>query len=149
MVEKEGFSSKRIEALLHSMELSLCHISSNFGLGLAQRIIQSWITINSSPVELMKVQDRFEGLRSTLKITNGDHFKLLLRKYLLDNPMKLSFLMEADSNYHENESKQEEARLKELQASMTDKEKNQIVLEANSLKDEQQKDQGLLYFFEF
>lgn len=138
-VERDGFSSKRVDALLHMMELSLSHTSANFGLGLAQRIIQAWITINSSPIELMKIHDRMDQLRSSLRISDGAYFRSLIRQYLLDNRRVINFSMEADPNYLKLESEKETQLLKTLESSL---DKNQVLIEAKELKEDQNKIQG-------
>ena len=139
-VERTGFPSKRVDALLHLMELSLSHVSANFGLGLAQRIIQSWITANSSPIELMKIHNRMDRLKSSLRISGGSHFQSLIRKYLLENGRIINFSMEADPNYLETQSRKELEMLKILELSLN---RDQILAEAKELGLDQKRPQGM------
>lgn len=123
-VIEEGFDQRRIDALLHSIELSLKHQSSNFGLGIAMSITSMW-NHDGNPVDAISINNKLERFRESLK-TNPRFLQDKVKQYFKDNPHKLTLTMRPDETYDEKLKQKEENCLSDLVNRLTDDDRTQL-----------------------
>jgi Zn-dependent M16 (insulinase) family peptidase len=115
-VATEGFPQQRIDALLHQHELDQKHVSTDLGISLASSLINVWIH-GGDPVETLSINTLVKQI--TEEIAKGPFFQNKVRQWLLNNPHKVSLLMESDLEFAKKEAAAEEARLDEIKKQLT------------------------------
>lgn len=123
-VIEEGFDQRRIDALLHSIELAIKHQSSNFGLGLLMSIMSPW-NHDGDPIDAISINKKLKRFQENLK-TNPKFLQEKVRQYLKDNRHKLTLMMHPDEQYDEKLKEKEENRLSRLVSKLTDNERAQL-----------------------
>ncbi|KAG0045725.1 Mitochondrial presequence protease [Gryganskiella cystojenkinii] len=107
-VQEEGVDPKRIEAIVHQMELGQKHKTSFFGLSLMQGLSSGWFN-GCNPVDLLELNKNIDRLKS--EIAAGPFFQNLISKYLLNNNHKLVFTMSPSPDYGAEVNANETTRL--------------------------------------
>ncbi|KAF9959028.1 Mitochondrial presequence protease [Mortierella alpina] len=107
-VKEEGVDPKRIEAIVHQMELGQKHKTSFFGMSLMQGLSSGWFN-GCNPVDLLELNKNIERLKA--EIEAGPFFQNLVSKYLLSNPHKLVFTMTPSPDYGAEVAANETTRL--------------------------------------
>ncbi|KAF9983611.1 Mitochondrial presequence protease [Mortierella antarctica] len=107
-VKEEGVDPRRIEAIVHQMELGQKHKTSFFGMSLMQGLSSGWFN-GCNPVDLLELNKNIERLKA--EIEAGPFFQNLVSKYLLSNPHKLVFTMTPSPDYGAEVSANETTRL--------------------------------------
>ena len=106
-VYNNGFDKSKVDGLLHQLELGLKHKTTNFGMGLAQRIQPGWFN-GVDPFEVLAWNDVVSGFKQRFGETR--YLESLLEKYLL-NDRTLTFRMEPSDSYVEDLVTEEAGRL--------------------------------------
>lgn len=122
--EKNGFPSERIEALLHSIELSTKHQTANFGLSLLRAVNSTWLH-DSDPVQALSINSNINRFRKELE-SNPKFLQQKIREHFLDNKHKLFLIMKPDEQYLKLRNNQEKQVLKEKIESLSSIEKDNI-----------------------
>ncbi|XP_048237962.1 presequence protease, mitochondrial-like isoform X1 [Haliotis rufescens] len=130
-VIQEGFEQKRIDALLHSIELALKHQSSNFGLGLGVSVISHWIH-DSDPSSHLQINERVAQFKERLK-DNPRFLQEKVQQYFKNNPHNLTVSMTPESSYEVKRQEAEKAKLDSLVSVLTDKERQVIITQTQEL----------------
>lgn len=104
-VIRDGFPQERIEAALHSVELSLKHQTSNFGMSLNYATVGIW-NHGGDPVKPLQVNRHVKWLRDQLE-ANPRFFQEKVEHYFKANRHKLTLVMNPDSQ-HESRIQSEE-----------------------------------------
>lgn len=137
---KQEFDMKRVEAVLHQIELNMKNKTSSFGLGLAQSIVSAWsLSDPSKDIDLsqsLKTSEFIERLRLDMK-EDSRFFNKLVEQHMLNNN-KLVFGMEPSAEYIEHLNDNEAKRLKDKVEKLSDTEKTKIFEEAHILKSQQE-----------
>lgn len=116
---QDGFSASSIEAAVNTIEFSLRENNTGRfprGLSLMLRAMGSWIYDRDPlrPLEWVKDLETFKG-----RLASGeDVFGPLIRKYLLDNPHRVTLEMMPDSTLAQQQEQEEQQRLKAARESM-------------------------------
>ncbi|RKP07521.1 peptidase M16C associated-domain-containing protein [Thamnocephalis sphaerospora] len=123
-VHKDGLDPNRVQATLHAMELGYKHKTANFGLQLAQAIYSGWCH-GSDPIDLLEIEKNLNRLREEL--ANGQPFRRLIEKYLLNSKNALECVMLPDPAYHEKLQTQERQCLEEVNKKLSTSERDCIL----------------------
>lgn len=121
---ENGFEEERIEALLHKIEISMKHQSTNFGLSLASYIASSW-NHDGDPVELLQINESVSRFRQALK-ENPHFLQDKVRQYFKENTHRLTLSMSPDENYLEKQAKEEEEKLHRKIKGLSDTDRTDI-----------------------
>ena len=120
-VIEEGFDKERIEAVLHSTELSLKHKSANFGVNLIMSMTPFW-NHSDSPLSYLLINDSITWFKQQLQ-NNPEFLQTLLKTHLKENTHKLVQTMFPVDDYNEVEQKQFDDLEKDLRENLSDSEK--------------------------
>ncbi|KAI7819328.1 peptidase M16C associated-domain-containing protein [Gamsiella multidivaricata] len=129
-VKEEGVDPKRIEAIVHQMELGQKHKTSFFGMSLMQGLSSGWFN-GCNPVDLLELNKNIDRLKS--EIASGPFFQNLISKYLLNNPHKLVFSMTPSPDYGTEVAANETTRLMGKTSVLTKADKEAIYQQGQAL----------------
>lgn len=132
---KEGFDQRDIDNILHSVELSMRHQTSNFGLQLLYGTLPIW-NHDGNIIDSMCVSEKIDEFKNKLT-DQPNYLQLLVDKYLLNNKHKLVMTMSPENNYEELRIKNENKILKEKLASLSDADKDHIYQQGLELRKQQ------------
>ncbi|KAF8983721.1 Mitochondrial presequence protease [Entomortierella lignicola] len=135
-VKEEGVDPRRIEAIVHQMELGQKHKTSFFGMSLMQGLSSGWFN-GCNPVDLLELNKNIDRLKS--EIAAGPFFQNLISKYLLNNQHKLVFTMTPSPDYGAEVAANETARLMGKTSILTDADKEAIYQQGQELLKNQEK----------
>jgi Zn-dependent M16 (insulinase) family peptidase len=136
-VAEEGFPEQRIKAVLHQIELSLKHQSSNFGLSLMMHLMSPWIH-DACPTSFLEVNRNVERLKEHL-VSDPTYLQKKVREYFIDNNHSMMLVMSPDEGYKEHQELLEKDKLTRLIDSLSQEEKDIIYQEGLNLQKEQNK----------
>lgn len=132
---QEGFDKRDIDNILHSVELSIKHQTSNFGLQLLYGTLPIW-NHDGDILDAMCVSEKIEEFKK--KLTNqSNYLQSLVDRYLLNNKHKLVMTMSPESNYEDLRIENEEKLLKEKLALLSDADKDNIYKQGLELRQQQ------------
>jgi Zn-dependent M16 (insulinase) family peptidase len=145
-VADEGVSQEQIDSVLHQLELSQREVGGD-GYPYGLQIILSAIsacTHYSDPVELLDLDPAIDKLR--IKSQQPDFIKGLIKKYLLDNPHRITLTFSPDGQIDDRKADAEKKKLKAIKASLTAQQQDDIVKKGVALQERQLKkdDESLL-----
>ncbi|KAK8775121.1 hypothetical protein V5799_031535 [Amblyomma americanum] len=113
-----GFAQERIDAALHSVELSMKHQTSNFGLLLNYATVGIW-NHGGDPIKSLRVNEHVAWLREQLA-SNPRFFQEKVENYFKENKHCLTLVMNPDHQHEEKvrtlEQKNIDRKLGELDA---------------------------------
>ncbi|KAF9906978.1 Mitochondrial presequence protease [Lobosporangium transversale] len=135
-VREEGVDPKRVEAIVHQMELGQKHKTSFFGMGLMQGLSSGWFN-GCNPLDLLELNKNIDRLKS--EISSGPFFQNLINKYLLNNPHKLVFTMVPSTDYGAEVAANEMTRLMGKTSVLTKADKEAIYEQGQALLKNQEK----------
>lgn len=134
-VIKEGFDNRDIDNILHSVELSMRHQTSNFGLQLLYGTLPIW-NHDGNILDSMCVSEKIDEFKK--KISNKPNYlQSLVDKYLLNNNHKLVMTMSPENNFEELRKENEEKLLKEKLAPLSNADKENIYQQGLELRRQQ------------
>ncbi|KAI8852167.1 Metalloenzyme, LuxS/M16 peptidase-like protein, partial [Chytridium lagenaria] len=129
-VAKSGFPKERVESAIHQLELGIRHRKANFGMGLGQSVLQHWVH-GGDPIAAMEVTPNIKKLREALS-TPG-FFESRIKKYFLQNPHRLVFVMKPSESYSVQVEESEKKRLDEKVEKLSEEEKKRLHVEGIEL----------------
>ena len=134
---KVGFPQERIEAILHQIEFGQKHVSSGFGLNLISSLSHAWLH-GATPSETVAINENLTRLRADLD--KGGLFEGLIKKHLIDNQHRVTFIMNPDAEYAAREQQEEDESLRKLEATTynTEESLQKLVEEAQTLEERQE-----------
>lgn len=138
-VVEEGFEEEKIEAVLHSYELSLKHKSANFGMNLIMSMTPFW-NHAENPLDFLEVNKTVTWFRQQL-VEKPDFLQELVRTHFKDNKHKLVQTMSPVENYQELEQQEFDQLEKNLREEVTEEQKKEIhvkCLELQRMQDEKE-----------
>lgn len=130
---EEGIPSKLIESAIHQLEFSRTEITGDhapFGLTLFMRAALAK-QHGSLPENALVIHSLFHSLLE--KIKDPKYLTSLIDKYLLSNRHFVRLIMRPDSQLTSQETQKEMQDLKDLQASLSEKDVKAIVEQAKKL----------------
>eukprot|EP00026_Physarum_polycephalum_P001705 Phypoly_transcript_01707.p1 GENE.Phypoly_transcript_01707~~Phypoly_transcript_01707.p1 ORF type:complete len:1041 (+),score=185.75 Phypoly_transcript_01707:70-3192(+) len=134
---EEGFPQERIESILHQIEFSQKNITANFGMQLLG-VTSSWIH-GGKPAQHIGLAQHIAKFREDL--ANGPFLQGKIKQYLLNNTHKLTLTLTPDEQYLQKQEDIQTEKLKSLQGTLTQAEKDDITSQASLLKERQEQKQ--------
>lgn len=126
----KGFAQQRLDAILHQVELSDREIDANYGMSLFHRVVARAFHPNDDMMETMDTEKLIAEFKSRLA-NKPDFFQSELAK--MKAAPHFEFIMEPDTEFEANRQANEETRLKEKVASLTEEDKATIRKQALDL----------------
>ncbi len=126
-VAKEGIPEKRVESVLHQLELSQREISGDsypFGLQLILGGLSTAIH-RGDPMATLDLEPILDKLRQQIK--DPDFIKNLVKKLLLDNPHRVRLTLKPDTSLSQQKKEAETERLAAIKAAMSDEQKARTI----------------------
>jgi len=142
-VVKNGFPKDRIEGVIHRLEFSNREVSGDrypHALGLLMRMIGPWLH-GDDPLSSLRLDDNLQRLRT--EMANGDFFESRIRRWLLENPHRVTLTLFPDPELPKRQEEQTRQQLDAIAASLDDTRKTAIVAEAAALQKVQENAEDL------
>lgn len=136
-----GFPRERVEAILHSIELSVKHEKSSFGLGLAMNLAPIW-NLDSDPVDALQINRNITQFRKCLE-SNPTFLQEKIKKYFLNNTHKYTLTMSPTSDYELNLQNKENELLAKQVTSLTEEDRARIWELGQTLRQKQEAKQDI------
>ncbi len=133
-----GFSQERIEGVIHRLEFAHREVSGDrypYSLGLLMRMIGPWLHADD-PLTPLNIEKNLERLRKEL--TQGPFFEDCIRRFLLNNPHRVTLTLYPDETLEQKQKEQIANRLKGIAEQLTPAEKQIIIDESVALKKSQE-----------
>ena len=130
-VVEEGFTSERIEAVLHSIELSVKHQTSSFGLSMIMGVTPLW-NHGGNPIEALQINAKVEQFRQQLS-ANPDYLVDQIRRYLVDNQHRLVTVMSPDDQFEAKLEAEEKEILDGKCAALSSEQRQSILSKGRQL----------------
>ncbi|GFS93407.1 presequence protease, mitochondrial [Trichonephila clavipes] len=133
--EKKGFRKEQIQSVLHKIELSTKHKTSNFGLNCALGVYSMW-NHDGHPISAFKINDHIQWFSNQLK--DNPHFLLdKIVQYFQNNPHKLTLIMKPSEHFESEQQAKEKELLNSKVSRLSDIEKQQIYQQGLELAEDQ------------
>ncbi|KAI5743561.1 hypothetical protein M8J77_019598 [Diaphorina citri] len=137
----EGFDKERVASVLHSLELSLKHQSSNFGLNLLFWLVP-FMNHDCDVIHLLHINDRLNWFKKHIQ-ENPTYLQEKVDEYLRNNSHKLIITMSPEKTFDEKLGKVEKDILKDRISQMNDQDLNKVYVNGTELRKEQEKEQNI------
>ncbi len=137
-VAEEGVAEEKVAAVLHQLELSQREISGDsypYGLQLILAAMPP-VLQGGNPAETLDIESALQELRESIK--DPGYIKQLVRKFLLDNPHRVTLTMAPDTELEARREQYTKYLLDGLHNALGEHDKQQIVEQANALQERQQ-----------
>jgi len=142
-VAKDGFSRERIEGTIHRLEFSNREVTGDsypYSLLLLMRLIGSWIH-DGDPLDSLNFEDNLDRLRQELD--RGPYFETLIQKRLLDNPHRVTLLLQPDTELGPQQEAVLRTELDKIRLQLSTEQEQQLIGEALELKQAQEAPEDL------
>ena len=138
-IAEKGIDPSLIEAAIHQLEFSRLEITGDYGpFGLTLFFRSALAAQHGCPAEnALSVQSQFKKLQ--LLVKNPEYLPQLIRKYLLDNPHRITLSFKPDPELTKKEEKEEKKTLKKIKESLSEEAQAKIIKQAADLKKFQDK----------
>ncbi|XP_070570362.1 presequence protease, mitochondrial-like isoform X2 [Ptychodera flava] len=123
-VIQEGFPEERIEAVLHKIELSLKHQTTQFGLGVISSLMPSW-NHGGDPMVNLQINKCVDQFKKSMA-ENPRFLQDKIEAYFKCNTHKLTLTMSPDSEYEAKKSAEEQVLLQEKLNSLSEDQKTEV-----------------------
>ena len=116
---EEGFAEDRIDGIVHQMELSMKRDSENFGLSLMHSCITPFL--HGAPLgDICRYQEHIDRIKAC------SEWRALLRDSFLDNPHRLTLVMEPSDTFQRERLEREEQLLAGRVGALSEQERQQL-----------------------
>jgi len=136
LVDK-GINKRMIEASINIHEFHMREAESGYqpkGLTRIMECVHGWI-YNGDPFSLLKFEADLANIKSAL---TGDYFERLIKKYLLNNNHRNTYLLKPHPGLVEEMNSNERQRLLDYRKELSENELKRIIEQTKSLKLRQQ-----------
>lgn len=142
-IAKTGIPPEMIEAAIHQLEFQRSEITGDYGPFGLTLFFRSALAKQhgASPEDSLMIHKLFQAI--LLKANDPSYFPNLVKKYFLDNPHFVTVEMIPDPSCAEREKSEEKIRLQQIEKGLSDKEKEEIVLQAKQLEAFQEREEPL------
>jgi presequence protease len=137
-VSKDGVPVSQLESILHQIELSQREVGGGrfpYGLQLMVKSLSPALH-SADPFKVLNVEPALERLRE--KIKDPSYIPDLAKSLLLNNKHRVLLTANPDSKLAEEQESQEKARLKKIESSLTDAQKQNIIDLTEALRQRQE-----------
>lgn len=142
-VAKTGFAPERIDAAIHRLEFAAREVTGDsypYPLLLLMRVLGPWLH-GGDPLEELDFAEQLQRLRAD--VAKGGFFEGLIRRWLLDNPHRVTLLLKPDMDMGPREQALVRAELDQIQQQLTDQDKEQLIVRARDLQQAQESPEDL------
>ncbi len=142
-VAATGFSRERIDAAIHRLEFSNREVTGDsypYSLLLLMRLMGPWIH-GGDPLAALNFEENLKKLQRQLD--NGPFFENLIRERLLDNPHRVTLLLQPDPELGPQEEAATRAKLDAIEKGLSDAERQQLIARARELKAAQEAEEDI------
>ncbi|KAJ5187422.1 hypothetical protein N7449_010416 [Penicillium cf. viridicatum] len=101
-----GFSEEKVRGFLHQLELSLRHKTANFGIGVMEKTISTWLN-GSNPMKELAWNDVIDEFKS--RYAKPGYLESLVEKYLI-NDQCMTFTMVGTPTFNKELDEKEVVR---------------------------------------
>ena len=129
--------SEAIETILHQIEIDQRHIGGDsmpYGLNLMLEGFSTAIH-DGNPMHVWDIDENLNWLRE--QVRNPAFIANLIRTFLLDNPHRVRLTLVPDATKSEKLAKDEQAKLDNIAATLTDDKRDELVQQAQALAQRQ------------
>lgn len=130
----EGVDMKHVDAVMHQIELSQKHQTSNFGLDLAASMLPSWIH-GALPADVLDLNGLVQRFREAT--ADPSFLKGKIAHYFVNNKHTLTSVMRPDPKFTEKLQEEEASKLKKTVDALTEEDKKRIHLDGLYLESKQ------------
>lgn len=113
---ERGFDEQHINSVIHSLELSMKHQTTKFGLGLLFSLTPL-MNHNGDVIQAVNLTDQIEKLKKNIR-ENPKYLQEKVKQHFKDNNHKLVLTMSADDDYEkkfvDSETRNLESKVKDL-----------------------------------
>lgn len=134
----EGIEPEMVEAAVNSIEFSLRENNTGSfprGLSLMFRALGNWI-YGLDPLVPVQFEKALTAIKTN--IANPDYLPGLIRTHLLNNPHRVTILLQPDADLRQQEETAEKDKLAAIKANLSNVELQQIMAETAELKRRQE-----------
>ena len=142
-VAKDGFSRERVEGAIHRLEFSNREVTGDsypYSLLLLMRLIGSWIH-DGDPLDALNFEENLDRLRQELD--RGPFFETLIQTRLLDNPHRVTLLLQPDTTLGPQQDAAMRAELDKIRQQLSPEREQQLVAQALELQQAQEAPEDL------
>lgn len=136
-----GFDHLRLMSILHQFEIGLKTQSPSFGMNLSFGLMPAW-QHGANPIDQLKMSEQLHVFKNAYN-ENNSFLTDRLKAMTLDNPHRVTLIMQPEEGYMENEQAKENALLEEIKANMTQKELDDIFNQGQELRRYQNSEQDI------
>lgn len=145
-IVKEGVDTAQVEAMLHQLEFSQREIGGDsypYGLQLIMQALAGAMH-EGDPIALLDTNVALQQLRK--EVENPRFIPDLIQEWILDNPHRVRYTLMPDESLSTQQEAAEKAKLADIQAHLSDAEKQEIIAQSLALKarQEQEDDASIL-----
>ena len=145
-IVKDGVDTAQVEAMLHQLEFSQREIGGDsypYGLQLIMQALAGAMH-EGDPIALLDTNAALEQLRK--EVENPRFIPDLIQDWILDNPHRVRYTLMPDESLSAQQEAAEKAKLADIQAQLSDDEKQAIIAQSLALKarQEQEDDASIL-----
>jgi Zn-dependent M16 (insulinase) family peptidase len=101
-----GFSKEKVQGFLHQLELSLRHKTANFGIGMMEKTISTWLN-GSNPMKELAWNDVIDEFKT--RYAKPGYLESLVEKYLI-NDQCMTFTMVGTPTFNKDLDEKEVIR---------------------------------------
>ena len=123
---ENGFEQERIDAILHSIELSSKHHTSSFGLNLITALNSTW-NHDGDVIEALNLNKNVERFKADLKRNFKIFYNQKIDEYLIQNKHHLTLTMKPNATYIDEFKEQLNEIRKSKIANLNEEQRKQIV----------------------
>ncbi|GEQ66988.1 hypothetical protein JCM33374_g651 [Metschnikowia sp. JCM 33374] len=128
----------RIQAILHQLELSFKKHKPDFGLGLLNSLVPSWVN-GSDPFKALQVQNILNRFKEEYSANGLQMFQEMVERSLLDpSTPTFKFTMVPDANYNDALLAKEKETLESRVEQLSEEDKQMIYERSQKLLEKQQ-----------
>lgn len=145
-IVKDGVDTAQVEAMLHQLEFSQREIGGDsypYGLQLIMQALAGAMH-EGDPIALLDTNAALQQLRKDVE--NPRFIPDLIQDWILDNPHRVRYTLTPDESLSAQQEAAEKAKLADIQAQLSDDEKQAIIAQSLALKarQEQEDDASIL-----
>lgn len=140
--ENSPVFQKRVEAILHQLELSFKKHKPDFGLGLLNSVVSTWIN-DVDPLETLQVEKILNRFKNDYKEQGLKVFEDMIKTLLSPETPKFKFTMKPDEKFSEKLVEEENQRLLAKTINLTDEDKQIIFERSQKLLEKQQTEEDV------
>lgn len=138
-----GFPEERVAGALHRLEFSNREVTGDsypYPLVLLMRILGPWLHADD-PLTPLQLDEQLQQLKAN--VTRPDYLPGLIRSYFLDNPHRVTLVLQPDPDQASREEATLQEQLRQLANGMSVAQRQQLAIQAEQLRAAQEAEEDL------